>query len=740
VSCRIRRSYCAKVKGPGSLTVSARKLFELVKEINGEVIRVRGLEKHRAEVLSGETRLNLAGRLSAQAGRIASRFGGPAARGWRPSRDSQDTWSRPRRSRTRQIIPRSRSVATKLAAASRKQQQVRSSPRENRIPLTPRNAYAPRSMGLRIEDYGMIGNTRTAALVGNNGSIDWLCVPRFDSGACFAALLGSPADGHWKIAPAVQVRKTRRRYIGPTLIFENEFETDGGTVAVIDFMPIAERDQRMDIARVVRGVRGSVPMRMELAIRFDYGRVVPWVTRLDHGARAIAGPDAVELRTQAATQDANHTISSDFNIAEGQTIPFTLEWYPSHETASSETDPMRMLEETEAWWQKWSSRCTLSGPWRDLALRSLITLKALTYAPTGGIVAAPTASLPEWIGGARNWDYRYCWLRDATLTLYALMISGYTEEAFAWRDWLLRTVAGNPNDLQILYGIAGERRVTELELPWLAGYENSRPVRIGNAAHEQFQLDVYGEILGAFDLGRRLGAHSTPEIWRLVTAFLEHLEKVWSEPDEGIWEVRGPRRQFTHSKVMAWLALDRAVKALEAGIHQGPLERWRKLRDRIHRDVCENGFNRRRNAFVQYYGSDTLDAAVLMIPMVGFLPADDPRVLGTIEAIQRELVSDGLVLRYRTEEGVDGLPAGEGVFLPCSFWLVDNLVLAGRRGEAEELFRRLASLCNDVGLIGEEYDPAAHRLLGNFPQAFTHVSLVNTVRTLTTGVVAAAGD
>ncbi len=610
--------------------------------------------------------------------------------------------------------------------------------RKTGIPLTARNAYARLSMGLRIEDYALIGNTRTAALVGNNGSIDWLCVPRFDSGACFAGLLGSPANGHWKIAPAVPTRKTRRRYIGPTLILENEFEADGGTAVVIDFMPIAERDQRTRIVRVVRGIRGSMPMGMELAIRFDYGRVVPWVTHLDHGAQAIAGPDAMGLRTAATVQEADQTIVSDFNIAEGQTIPFTLEWYPSHEIASAETDPAQMLEETEVWWQKWSSRCTLSGPWRELGLRSLITLKALTYAPTGGIVAAPTASLPEWIGGPRNWDYRYCWLRDATLTLYALMISGYLEEAVAWRDWLLRTVAGSPNDLQILYGVAGERRLIEMELPWLTGYENSRPVRIGNAAHEQFQLDVYGEVLGAFDLGRRLGAPSTPELGRLVTALLEHLEQVWSEPDEGIWEVRGPRRKFTHSKVMAWLAMDRAVKAVEAGIHQGPLERSRKLRDLIHRDVCENGFNRRRNAFVQYYGSDTLDAAVLMIPMVGFLPANDPRVLGTIQAIQRELISDGLVLRYRSEEGVDGLPPGEGVFLPCSFWLVDNLTLAGRRGEAEELFQRLVSLSTDVGLIAEEYDPAARRLLGNFPQAFTHVSLVNTIRTLTTGFVAAA--
>ena len=588
-------------------------------------------------------------------------------------------------------------------------------------------------MSLKIEDYGMIGNTHTAALVGNNGSIDWLCIPRFDSSACFAALLGTPANGHWGIAPNGAVQNVRRRYRASTLILENEFVTQSGAVVVIDFMPVARRPQRTDIVRIVRGLRGAVPMRMDLAVRFDYGNIVPWITRYHRAIRAIAGPDAIEVKAEVPMQVRNLAAVSEFTVAAGQTIPFALTWYPSHEPPPSEDDPTELLRETEAWWLEWSSRCTLAGPWRDLALRSLITLKALTYGPTGGIVAAPTAALPEWIGGPRNWDYRYCWLRDATLTLYALMRSGYMTEAFAWRDWLLRAAAGSPDDLQILYGIGGERRVTEFELPWLPGYEKSTPVRIGNAAHQQFQLDVYGEIMGAFDVGRRSGATPSLESWALLTALMQNLEKVWSQPDEGIWEVRGPRRHFTHSKVMAWVALDRAVKAVEAGFHKGPLERWRKLRDRIHRDVCEHGFNRRRNAFVQYYGSDALDAALLMIPMVGFLPARDPRVVGTVERIRRELVSDGLVMRYRTEEGVDGLPAGEGAFLPCSFWLVDNLMMAGHHHEAHELFEHLASLCNDVGLIAEEYDPASGRLLGNFPQAFTHVSLINSILNLTLG-------
>ena len=585
-------------------------------------------------------------------------------------------------------------------------------------------------MSLRIEDYALIGNTRTAALVGNNGSIDWLCTPRFDSSACFAALLGSPANGHLQIAPTKAVRSVRRRYRGPTLILETEFVTDTGSVVVLDFMPIAERHQQVDVIRIVHGLRGAVPMRMEAVFRFDYGQIAPWVTQRDHGLRAIAGPDALEVRTPVLLRSENTTAVSEFTVAEGQEIPFTLTWHPSHESEPGEKHTTKALAETEQWWREWSSRCTITGPWRDLALRSLITLKALTYGPTGSIVAAPTTALPEWIGGPRNWDYRFCWLRDASFTLYALLSSGYTEEALAWREWLLRAVAGSPDDLQIMYGIAGERRLTELELPWLSGYEGSKPVRIGNAAHEQFQLDVYGEIMAAAHLASQSGARSSPESWRLRTGLIEHLEKVWNKPDDGIWEVRGPRRHFTHSKVMAWVALDRALKAVEGGQHGGPLDRWRKLRDRIHREVCKHGYNRQRNAFVQYYGADTLDAALLMIPLVGFLPPDDARVVGTVKAIERELISEGLVMRYRTDANVDGLPPGEGVFLPCSFWLVDNLVVAGRREEAQQLFERLASLCNDVGLLSEEYDPVSRRFLGNFPQAFSHVSLVNSVNGL----------
>jgi GH15 family glucan-1,4-alpha-glucosidase len=585
-------------------------------------------------------------------------------------------------------------------------------------------------MGLRIEDYALIGNTRTSALIGNNGSIDWLCMPRFDSGACFAGLLGNPDNGHWVISPSNEVRTVRRHYRGSTLILETEFVTDSGAVAVTDFMPIAERHQQVDVIRIVRGLRGKVPMRMEAVFRFDYGHLAPWVIGFEHGLRAIAGADALKLRTSVPIRGENMTSISEFSVAEGHSIPFTLTWYPSHEKEPGEKHPMQALAETERWWNEWSSRCTISGPWRDLALRSLITLKALTYGPTGGMVAAPTSSVPEWIGGPRNWDYRFCWLRDATFTLYAFLISGYTEEAFAWREWLQRAVAGSPDDLQIMYSIAGERRLTELELPWLSGFEGSRPVRIGNAAHEQFQLDVYGEVMDAFHVSSRDLPSSSPESWPLRLALMEHLEKVWHHPDEGIWEVRGPRRHFTHSKVMAWVALDRAIKAIEGGFHSGPLERWRQLRDRIHQDVCQRGFNQQRNAFVQYYGADNLDAATLMIPLVGFLPARDPRVIGTVEAIQRELIADGLVMRYRTEANIDGLPAGEGVFLPCSFWLVDNLVIAGRHQEAHQLFERLIALCNDVGLLSEEYDPVARRLLGNFPQAFTHISLINSVHNL----------
>jgi GH15 family glucan-1,4-alpha-glucosidase len=585
-------------------------------------------------------------------------------------------------------------------------------------------------MSLKIEDYALIGNTRTAALVGNTGSIDWLCMPRFDSSACFAALLGTPANGRWLIAPSNRIRTSHRRYRGPTLVLENEFVTDSGEVLVVDFMPFPHQHQPVAVVRIVRGVRGAVPMRMELTVRFDYGHTAPWVTYRGHGFHALAGPDALKLETSVPLRDEGSQTFGEFTVTEGESVAFTLIWYPSHEQEPPIGDPMQTLADTEAWWREWSSRCTITGRWRDLALRSLITLKALTYGPTGGTVAAPTTSLPEWIGGPRNWDYRFCWLRDATLTVYALLLAGYTEEAFAWREWAMRAIAGDPDDLQILYGLAGERRLPERELPWLAGYEGSKPVRIGNAAHEQFQLDVSGEIMGAFYLGRRTGTGASLETWNLLMALMARLEKVWHKPDEGIWEVRGPRRHFTHSKVMVWLAFDRAAKLVDEGYYSGPGERWRALRDQIHRDVCEKGFDRRRNTFVQCYGGDALDAALLMIPLVGFLPPTDPRVIGTVEGIRRELVSGGLVMRYRSDSNVDGLPPGEGVFLPCSFWLVDNLVLAGRRDEAEELFERLISLSNDVGLFSEEYDPVARRMLGNFPQAFTHISLVNSVHNL----------
>jgi GH15 family glucan-1,4-alpha-glucosidase len=585
-------------------------------------------------------------------------------------------------------------------------------------------------LSLRIEDYALIGNTRTAALVGNNGSIDWLCMPRFDSAACFAALLGGPANGHWSIAPRNAVTRVSRRYRAETLILETEFVTESGTAAVIDFMPIAERHQEVDVIRVVRGIRGAVPMRMQIVFRLDYGHIVPWVTSVDHGLLAIAGPDALKLRTPVSMRGESMTTVSEFTIAEGHDIPFTLTWYPSHEAEPGLKHPFEALRATDQWWRDWSSRCTITGPWRDLALRSLITLKALTYGPTGGIVAAPTTSLPEWIGGQRNWDYRFCWLRDATFTLYALLVSGYLEEARAWRQWLLRAAAGSPQDLQIMYGVAGERRLTESELSWLEGYAGSSPVRVGNAAHEQFQLDVYGEVMDACYFSIRSGASASSEVWGLLLALMEHLENVWDQPDEGIWEVRGPRRHFTHSKVMAWVAVDRAIKTARRAGYSGPLERWHKLRDLIHQDVCQHGFDPRENAFVQYYGGSAVDAATLMIPLVGFLPAGDARVIGTVEAIRRQLLKDGLVMRYRTESNVDGLPAGEGVFLPCSFWLVDNLVMTGHYDEAAQLFEQLAALGNDLGLFAEEYDPQAHRLLGNFPQAFTHVSLVNSVHNL----------
>ena len=583
--------------------------------------------------------------------------------------------------------------------------------------------------GLPIEAYALIGDTRTAALVGNDGSIDWLCLPRFDSPACFAALLGEPRNGRWLLAPSDPAQRTRRRYCDATLILETEFETHAGVVRVTDCMLIG-KNQHCRVLRLAEGLAGEVAMHMELIIRFDYGSVVPWVQRSGQTLIATAGPDTLELRTPARIHSEDLTTRSEFVVRQGERVPFVLSYSASHLHAHTGIAASSALEATKKWWRGWSARCTYTGPWREPVMRSLITLKALTYQPTGGIVAAPTTSLPEQLGGVRNWDYRYCWLRDATFTLYALLYSGYRDEAKAWREWLLRAVAGRPQDLQILYGISGERRLPEAEIPWLQGYEGSTPVRIGNAASSQYQLDVYGEVLDTFHLMRCAGVATHSRAWNVHKVLLDFLESNWERADKGIWEVRGPRRHFTHSRVMAWVAFDRAVKAVERFGLDGELERWRALRGAVHRQVCREGFDAQRNSFVQYYGSKNLDASLLMIPLVGFLPAQDSRMSGTIDAIRSELAVDGLIRRYVTEEAIDGLPPGEGAFLPCSFWLADNLAMAGRRGEATALFERLLSLCNDVGLISEGYDTKQQRLVGNFPQAMTHVALINTARNL----------
>ncbi|HET6550353.1 MAG TPA: glycoside hydrolase family 15 protein [Solirubrobacter sp.] len=584
-------------------------------------------------------------------------------------------------------------------------------------------------MPLPIEDYALIGDTRTAALVGRDGSIDWMCVPRFDSEACFAALLGTPEHGRWKLAPAGEVRRVERRYRDGTLVLETDFETPTGAVRLTDCMPLPGAGT--EVARLVEGLRGRVDMAMELVIRFDYGRIVPWVRRFGHGLSATAGPDALLLTAGVPTRGEDLMTRAEFEVAEGDRVPFLLSWYPSAARPPGPLDVPRAVAETERWWLDWSERSTSGGRWQKLVQRSLITLKALTYGPTGGIVAAPTTSLPEQLGGVRNWDYRYCWLRDATLTLLALIDVGYLTEAAAWRDWLLRAVAGWPSDTQIMYGPAGERRLTELELDWLPGYEGASPVRIGNAAARQFQLDVYGEVMDALLQAREAGLEPDENAWRLQRALLGYVERAWREPDEGIWEMRGPRRHFVHSKVMAWVAVDRAIKTVEHFGLEGPVDRWRALRQEIHDEVCEKGFDAGRNTFTQSYGSRALDASLLLIPSVGFLAPSDPRVVGTVEAIQRELCVGGFVLRYPTDESDDGLPPGEGAFLPCTFWLVDALALLGRRDEAEELFERLVGLTNDVGLLSEEYDPDAGRLVGNFPQAFSHVGLVDSALLLT---------
>ena len=579
-------------------------------------------------------------------------------------------------------------------------------------------------MPLPIEDYALIGDCHAAALVGRDGSIDWLCLPRFDAGACFAALLGDHRHGRWLIAPAAKVLSTRRRYREGTLILETEFETAEGAVRIIDCMPLS--DERWDVLRIVEGLRGRVVMQMELTVRFDYGSIVPWVRRPDHTLLLTAGPDTLELHTPVAVRGEDSKTVAEFQVRKGERVQFSLNYRPSHEETQPGLDAEEELAATEKQWRDWSRRCTYQGRWGDAVMRSLITLKALTYAPTGGIVAAPTTSLPEQPGGVRNWDYRYCWLRDAAFTLNALLLAGYHEEAAAWREWLLRAVAGSPEDLQIMYSVTGARRLDEYEVAWLPGYGGAAPVRVGNAASTQFQLDVYGEVMDTLHLARAAGLEPRSHAWQIQLVLLQFLESNWQEPDEGIWEMRGPRRHFTYSKVMAWVAFDRAVKDAEDYGLDGPVSRWRQVRDAIHAQICAQGYDAQRNTFVQSYGSTHLDASLLLIPQIGFLPPDDPRVRGTLDAIERTLVVDGLVLRYSTDGDADALPAGEGSFLPCSFWLADCLALCGRRKEAEALFERLLALRNDLGLLAEEYDTHERRMLGNFPQALTHMALIHT--------------
>ena len=584
-------------------------------------------------------------------------------------------------------------------------------------------------MSTRIEDYALIGDCRSAALVGRDGSIDWLCWPRFDSEACFAALLGSREHGRWLVAPRGQAQVTRR-YRPNTLVLETHFETPDGAATLVDFMP--RNCDHSTIVRFVIGTRGQVAMHTELVLRFGYGAVVPWVSRVETGAlRAIAGPDMVVLHTPVHLRGEHMTTVGDFTITRGETIPFVLTYSRSYQPLPNPVDPTGALAETETFWREWSAKCRPAGRWSDAVRRSMITLKALTYEPTGGIVAAPTTSLPEQIGGVRNWDYRYCWLRDATLTLLGAMHAGYYEEAHAWREWLLRAVAGSPEQLQIMYGIGGERRLAEWVVDWLPGYENSAPVRIGNAAHSQLQLDVFGEIMDTYHQARRGGLTSNQSGWDIQLAFADHLKNLWREPDQGIWEMRGPPQHFTYSKVMAWVAYDRAIKSAETFGLDAPLDEWRKLREQICDDVCAHGYDKELGTFVQAYGSKQLDANLLQLPCVGFLPVSDPRIERTIAAVESRLLRDGFVMRYSTEEVEDALPPGEGAFLACSFWLVDVYTLQGRLGDAERLFRRLVGLRNDLGLLSEEYDSGTKRLVGNFPQAFSHLALVNSAYNLT---------
>jgi GH15 family glucan-1,4-alpha-glucosidase len=574
----------------------------------------------------------------------------------------------------------------------------------------------------RIEDYALLGDLHTAALVGRDGSVDWLCLPNFDSPACFAALLDSPEAGRWLLAPQRGGLCASRRYRGDTLVLETDWHTPEGHVRVVDFMP--PRTRAVDVMRIVEGISGAVPMQSEVRLRFDYGRIVPWVKHVKGGMEAIAGPDAAFLRTPVPMEGREKTTVAEFTVRAGDRVPFTLTWSPSYRRAPDRESAEDALIETVAFWENWSARSTVAGRWREPIQRSLIVLKALTFAPTGGIVAAATTSLPEQVGGPRNWDYRYCWLRDATYTLQALLAAGYAEEAKAWRDWLLRAVAGDPSQLQIMYSIDGTRRLSEMELPWLSGYEGSTPVRIGNAAADQLQLDVYGEVLDGLHLARRAGISKRDEAWDLQVALLDYLEDAWRLPDNGLWEVRGPRRHFVHSKVMAWVAFDRMVRAVRESHLPGDVDRWEAKRDEVHADICANGYDERKGSFTQSYGASELDASLLLIPRLGFLPGNDTRVIGTVDAVRRELTQDGFVLRYRPEASDDGLPGSEGVFLACSFWLVDALYATGRDREAVELYERLLSLRNDVGLLSEEWDPVAGRQLGNTPQAFSHFPLV----------------
>ena len=588
---------------------------------------------------------------------------------------------------------------------------------------------------LRIEEYALLGDTQTAALVGANGSIHWLCLPRFHSGACFAALLGNEKNGFWQIAPAGGYHRVRRRYRGETLVLETDFHTAEGVVRVLDCMP--RRAGHASVVRIVEGISSRVQMRMDLVVRFDYGWIVPWMRKVGEHLHGVAGPDFVCLATPVETRGENSRTIAEFSVGPGEQVPFVFSWQSQYSDGACGGDAADKVAETERWWKTWSERCTYRGPWRDAVVRSLITLKTLTYEPTGAVVAAATTSLPERLGGSRNWDYHYCWLRDTTFSLDALIRAGYAEEAAAWRDWLLKVVAGDPAQLQIMYGPAGERRLTELQLDWLDGYEGSRPVRIGNAASSQVQLDVYGEVLDALQRARHAGMASDPSAWPLLRALIDHVEAHWHEPDQGIWEVRSDPRHFTHSKVMAWVCIDRAILVVEHFGREGPVDRWRKLRTEIHNDICRRGTDPVRGCFVRAYGSSELDASLLLIPIVGFLPPDDPRVVRTVEAIQSELSEDGLLRRYRTDaEGdADGLAGDEGVFLACNFWLVDALALSGHRDQAVRLYERLLSLRNDVGLLSEEYDPAHDRLIGNFPQALSHVGLVNSAYNLAAGEI-----